>query len=77
MSQIDTVLYTTLKSFRARPRPFLLYTDSVIYRVRRIVSLGRPNQPAASVVVQTQFGETSVALSDVEDVVIREEGLQA
>jgi hypothetical protein len=77
MSQIDGVLHTKLKSLLARPRPFILYTDSAIYRARRVVSLGEAGDPTASAVVQTQLGEKSIALSDVEDVVIREEGFQA
>jgi hypothetical protein len=77
MSPIDSVLHTQLKSLLARPRPFLLYTDAAIYRVRRIINLGQLGEPGASVTVQTQVGKKVVALSDIEDVVIREEGFQA
>jgi hypothetical protein len=75
--QIDAAAYAKLKYLRNRPRPFLLHTESVIYRCRRVTGLDDPGPPGASVTVQCQSGETSILLSMIASVKIQDQGHRA
>lgn len=74
---MNAACHAKLTALRTRPRPFLLYTDSVIYRCRAILGLESLDEPAACVTVQCQRGEQSVRLSDIVDVDVTGPGYEA
>lgn len=74
---MDAACYTKLTALRDRPRPFLLYTDSVIYRCRDILELEPMDEPGAIITVRCQRGEQSVRLRDIVSVDVTGHGYEA